>query len=166
MKLFQELCSVQQTFNSIKIWNYLQPGKDRVVNPLKSTSVSACFRGLSRLPAAFVLLRWFKLAHIFIQVCTFHDVCKQGIHQQIFKKFADRFLAYTHRAKYIVEGWLTITQDFLKGFPLKKKRYIQCYNCRGWGYLMKNCPYSPGVIMRERRELTTELKCFCIQIWN
>jgi len=36
------------------------------------------------------------------QVCTFHDGCKQGIYQQIFK-FADRFLAYTHRGKYILE---------------------------------------------------------------
>ena len=51
---------------------------------LKSTSVSVCFRGISRLPSAFVFLRWFKLAHISIQVCTFHDGCKQGIDQQIF----------------------------------------------------------------------------------
>ena len=28
--------------------------------------------------------RWFKLAHISIQVCTFHDGFKQGIDQQIF----------------------------------------------------------------------------------
>ena len=48
------------------------------------TSVSVCFRGISRLPSAFVFLRWFKLARIFIQVCTFHDGCKQGIDQQIF----------------------------------------------------------------------------------
>jgi len=46
---------------------------------LKSTSVSVCFRGISRLPSAFVFLWWFKLAHISIQVCTFHDECKQGI---------------------------------------------------------------------------------------
>ena len=36
---------------------------------LLSTSVSVCFRGISRLPSAFVFLRWFKLAHISIQVC-------------------------------------------------------------------------------------------------
>ena len=48
---------------------------------LKSTSVSVCFRGISRLPPAFVFLRWFKLAHISIQVCTFHDGWKQGIDQ-------------------------------------------------------------------------------------
>ena len=53
-------------------------------SPLKSTSVSVCFRGISRLPSAFVFLRCFKLAHISIQVCTFHDGCKQGIDQQIF----------------------------------------------------------------------------------
>jgi len=34
---------------------------------LESTSVSVCFRGISRLPSAFVFLRWFKLAHISIQ---------------------------------------------------------------------------------------------------
>jgi len=57
MKLFQELRSMQQTFISIKIWNYLQPGKEI--------------------------------------------------------------------------GWLNITQDFVKGFPLKKNQHIQCYNRRG-----------------------------------
>ena len=50
---------------------------------LKSTSVSVCFRGISRLPSAFVFFWWFKLAHISIQACTFHDGCKQGIDQQI-----------------------------------------------------------------------------------
>jgi len=53
---------------------------------LKSTSVSVCFRGISRLPSAFVFLRWFKLAHISIQVCTFHDRCKQGVDQQSFNR--------------------------------------------------------------------------------
>ena len=51
---------------------------------LKRISVSVCFRGISRLPSAFVFLQWFKLSHISIQVCTFHDGCKQGIDQQIF----------------------------------------------------------------------------------
>ena len=40
----------------------------------------------------------------------------------------------------------------------KKNRNIQCYNCKERGHAMKNCLYSPTVIMRERRELTTELK--------
>ena len=40
----------------------------------------------------------------------------------------------------------------------KKNRNIQCYNCKERGHVMKNCPYSPRVIMLERRELTTELK--------
>jgi len=53
---------------------------------LKSTSVSVGFWGISRLPSAFVFLRWFKLAHISIQVSTFHDGCKQGIDQQIFNR--------------------------------------------------------------------------------
>jgi len=38
----------------------------------------------------------------------------------------------------------------------KKNRNIQCYNCKKRGHVMKNYPYSPRVIMRERRELTTE----------
>ena len=40
----------------------------------------------------------------------------------------------------------------------KKNRNIKCYNCKEQGHVMKNCPYSPRVTMRERRELTTELK--------
>ena len=59
----------------IKWYNFLKT--------LKSTSVSVCFRGISRLPSAFVFLRWFKVVHISIQVCTFHDGCKQGFDQQI-----------------------------------------------------------------------------------
>jgi len=51
---------------------------------LKSTSVSVCFRGISRLPSAFIFLRWFKLPHISIQVCTYNEGCKQGIDQRIF----------------------------------------------------------------------------------
>jgi len=45
-----------------------------------------------------------------------------------------------------------------KGSIKKKNRNIQCYNCKERSHVMKNCPYSPRVIMRERRELTTELK--------
>ena len=56
------------------------------ISSLKSTNVSVCFRGISRLPSAFVFLRLFKLAHISIQVCTFHDGCKQGIEQQFFNR--------------------------------------------------------------------------------
>ena len=40
----------------------------------------------------------------------------------------------------------------------KKHRNIQCYNSKERIHVMKNCPYSPGVMMRERRELTMELK--------
>jgi len=40
----------------------------------------------------------------------------------------------------------------------KKHRNIQCYNCKERRHVMKNCPYSPRVMMRERREITTELK--------
>ena len=58
----------------------------RLLWHLKSTNVSVCFRGISPLPSAFVFLRWFKLAYISIQICTFHDGCKQGIDQQIFNR--------------------------------------------------------------------------------
>jgi len=61
---------------------------------LKITGVSACFRGISRLPSAFVFLRWFKLAHISIQVCTSHGGCKQGIDQLIFNR--NRFHVKLH----------------------------------------------------------------------
>jgi len=68
----------------IDFCSYLCSGNADVVpevimsfSTLQSTSVSVCFRGISRLPSAFVFLRWFKLAHISIQVCTFHDGCKQ-----------------------------------------------------------------------------------------
>ena len=60
--------------------------QETFVSTLKSTDVSVCFRGISRLPSAFVFLRRFKLAHISIQVFTFHDGCKQGIDQQIFNR--------------------------------------------------------------------------------
>ena len=33
--------------------------------------------------SAYIFLRWFKLAHICIQVSTLHDGCKQGIDQKI-----------------------------------------------------------------------------------
>ena len=56
------------------------------IETLKSTSISVRFRGISRLPSAFVFLQWFKLAHISIQVCTFHDGWKQGIDQQNFNR--------------------------------------------------------------------------------
>jgi len=39
-----------------------------------------------------------------------------------------------------------------------KNRNIQCYNCKERRHVMKNYPYSPRVIMRKRREPTTELK--------
>jgi len=60
---------------------------ETLIGTLKSTSVSVCFWGIIRLPSAFIYLQWFKLAHISIQVCTFHDGCKQGIdRRQIFNR--------------------------------------------------------------------------------
>jgi len=40
----------------------------------------------------------------------------------------------------------------------KKHRNIQCYNRKERRHVMKNCPYSPRAMMRERSALTTELK--------
>jgi len=68
------------------LWQPVSPTNNCCCPTLKSTSVSTCFRGFSRLPSAFVFFLWFKLAHISIQVCTFHDRCKQGIDQQIFNR--------------------------------------------------------------------------------
>jgi len=52
--------------------------------PVKSTRSSVRIRGISWLRSAFIFLRWFKLAHIYIQICTLHNGGKQGIDQQIF----------------------------------------------------------------------------------
>ena len=51
----------------------------------KSTSVSVCFRGISRLPSAFVFLRWFKLAHISIQVQ--YVLSTMGVRKESISKF-------------------------------------------------------------------------------
>ena len=64
----------------------------RTTAPLKSTRVSICFREISRLRSAFTFLRWFKLAHIHIQVSTLHDGCKQAIDQQISAKISKKNL--------------------------------------------------------------------------
>ena len=86
---------------------------------LKSTSVSVCFRGISRLPSAFVFLRWFKLAHISIQVCTFHDGCKQRIDQQIFnRKSISRKI--THPQSWKLQAKLT--GEKLKGWSNSREK--------------------------------------------
>ena len=88
---------------------------------LKSTSVSVCFRGISWLPFAFIFLRWFKLAHISIQVCTFHDGCKQGIDQQIFnRKSISRKL--THPQSWKLQAKLTATGEKLKGWSISREK--------------------------------------------
>jgi len=92
---------------------------------LKSTSVSVCFRGISRLPSAFVFLRWFKLAHIFIQVCTFYDGCKQGIDQLIFnRKSISRKI--THPQSWKLQAKLT--GEKLKGWSNNREKLTQDYN--------------------------------------
>ena len=55
-------------------------------NPVESTRFSVCFRGIGGLRPAFIFLRWFKLTHIYTQVCALHDRCKQGYDQQNFDR--------------------------------------------------------------------------------
>jgi len=40
---------------------------------VESTRFSVCSRGISGLRSVFIFLRLFKLAHIYIQVCTLHN---------------------------------------------------------------------------------------------
>ena len=91
---------------------------------LKSTSVSVCFREISRLPSSFVFLRWFKLAHISIQVCTFHDGCKQGIDQQIFNR-------------KLISRKITHPQSLFNRFYLNKD--WGCVILREMDFLLKIC---------------------------
>jgi len=46
---------------------------------MKSSTFSVGWRGISRLGSAFMFLRWFKLAHICIQVTSLHKWKMQGI---------------------------------------------------------------------------------------
>ena len=89
---------------------------------LKSTSVSVCFRGISRLPSAFVFLRLFKLAHISIQACTFHDGCKQGIDQQIFNR-KSIWRKITHPQSWKLQAKLT--GEKLKGWSYGSKSLVK-----------------------------------------
>ena len=99
--------------HSKTIWKYI------FIITLKSTNVSVCFRGISRLPSAFVFLRGFKLAHTSIQVCTFHDGCKQGIDQQIFnRKSISRKI--THPQSWKLQA--TLTDEKLKGWSNSREK--------------------------------------------
>ena len=50
---------------------------------IKSSTFSIGFRGISQLGSAFIFLRWFKLAHICIQVTSLHKWKKQGINHKL-----------------------------------------------------------------------------------
>ena len=50
----------------------------------KSSGFSLCFRGISRLGPAFIVLQRFELAHIDIQGSTFQKGCKRGTDQEFF----------------------------------------------------------------------------------
>jgi len=49
---------------------------------MKSSMFSIGFGGISQLGSAFIFLRWFKLAHICIQVTSLHKWKKQGINHK------------------------------------------------------------------------------------
>ena len=68
-------------------------------NTLKSTSVSVCFRGISRISLLSSFCDDSNLhISLFKYVLSTMGVSKESIS----KKFADRFLACTHRGKYIL----------------------------------------------------------------
>jgi len=72
-----------------------------------------------------MFLRWLKLAHISIQVFTFHDGCKQGIDQQIFnRKSISRKI--THPQSWKLQAKLT--GEKLKGEVTAEKKQTQDYN--------------------------------------
>jgi len=71
---------------------------------VKNTMFSVCFRGISRLRSACIILRWFQLAHICRQACTVHDGVKPGIDQQIFnRKSISRTI--THPQFWNLQAW-------------------------------------------------------------
>jgi len=113
---------------------------------LTSTSASVCFRGISRLPSAFVFLRWFKLTHISIQVCTFHDGCKQGIDQQNFKRKS-------------ISRKITHPQSLL-GFYLNKD--WGCVILREIDFLLKICWSIPCLHPSWKVHTSTHWSCWWI----
>ena len=50
---------------------------------IKSSTFSIGFRGISRLGSDFIFLRWFKLAHICIQVTSLNKWKKQGMNREV-----------------------------------------------------------------------------------
>ena len=107
----------------------------RCVFLLKSTSVFVCFRGISRLPSAFIFLRWFKLAHISIQVCTFHDGCEQGIDQQIFnrkaisRKITHPQSLFKYVFSYTMQGPVAYAENFHGGRFIQWHIVVICLWC-------------------------------------
>ena len=73
---------------STKLPHLLSDNQDiKIINvKFVRTRFSVGFPEISRLCSAFIFLRWFKLAHIYIQVSTTHNGGEQGIVQQIFNR--------------------------------------------------------------------------------
>ena len=71
---------------SSKMSDWLNECTTIIFVAIKSSVFSVGFRGTSWLDFAFIFLRWFKLSHIGIKICSLHDKGKQGIHQYIFNR--------------------------------------------------------------------------------
>jgi len=93
---------------------------------LKSTSLSVCFRGISRLSSAFIFLQWFKIAHIHIQLSALHDGCKQGIDKQMFnRKWISRQITHP-QSLFKKDCWCVILREI--HFLLKICWSIPCWH--------------------------------------
>jgi len=71
----------------------------------KSPRFSVGFPGISQLGSAFIYLRWFKPAHICIQVTLLHRWKKQGINRIFNRKSI--WCNTTHRQSYRLQAVLT-----------------------------------------------------------
>jgi len=103
---------------------------------LKSISVSVCFRGISRLPPAFVFLRWFRYVYLHPQGI----VCKKGIFAaQAFDNQYVRSFEYVTSHEYVTSKYT----DTLEKIIIHEKRRPKYKYCKKrifliaqnfWGY--------------------------------
>ena len=85
---------------------------------IKSSRFSVGFRGINRLDAAFIFLRWIKRARIYIQVTSLHRWKKQGINH-----------------KFLVGNWFHVTLRIVSPYILFK--YNLKYNLLSVAFLLK-----------------------------
>jgi len=55
---------------------------EQALSTFKSSKIFVGFRGINQLGCAFISLRWFKLAHICLQVTSLYRWNKQGINRK------------------------------------------------------------------------------------